>query len=882
MASWVGMRATATPSQVDAVARAIRNTPIIDHHAHPLLKPEALSKKPLLAITTGATGNAIDSATTSLPHLRAVRQLASVLGCGYTWESVVAAIEEKRLDCLEDWTADCLFGIETILVDDGLDTEDDAHAYSWHDDYTRSKCKRIVRIETIAADIIRRIGSACEKSAQTDDVFDDAFDEWVQEFDAQIVSALEDPDVVGFKSVICYRTGLDITNEFNEMQETPAREDFKQLIANYALLNFERLQTKSLNDLVVHRTAQLIQDSPARQKKPIQFHTGLGDNDLALSKSSPSFLQDFIRLYPTVPIVLLHAGYPFTREMGYLATVYENVYADIGEVFPFVSQDGQERVLRQILELCPWSKILWSTDGHLFPERYLLAVIQMREMFEAVLCGYVRNGHIGWRAAVDLVRDVLFKNANKLYHLELDFSEVEEESALAQGGYQGDAELLRAFLKDQPAPDFVRICWVDFTASHRMRMVPFRKFTSLLNEGNSTDIGITAAVFSLLQNDTMIPGASPTGEYRLHPDFSSLKRGPIEGHISLHGEFRQKSGARVPTCPRSVLQRAVEYGAENHLSFLIGFEIEFVLLERVEQKTNNTSRYSALTTDGHAWSVSRSLANPKVATLLRDMVAALADMGIYVEQLHAESATGQFELILPPYAPVEAADTLLHTRDVMSALAAAAGFKMTLHPKPIPHACGTASHMHLSLLSPNGGSDKPDVYHPFYAGILKHLRAVLAFAYTNPASYERVSDGVWAGGRWVAWGTQNRETPLRRIEGSHWEIKCLDGLANPYLAVAAVLFAGVRGVVDREVLVWGDCEIDPAKMTANDRKELNVNQMLPGSVEEGLSELEKDVELCEMMGPELVEGYVALKECELELLGKMGDEERRQWLMERY
>lgn len=85
MASWVGMRATATPSQVDAVARAIRSTPIIDHHAHPLLKSEALSKKPLLAITTEANGDAIDSATTSLPHLRAVRQLASVLGCGYTW-----------------------------------------------------------------------------------------------------------------------------------------------------------------------------------------------------------------------------------------------------------------------------------------------------------------------------------------------------------------------------------------------------------------------------------------------------------------------------------------------------------------------------------------------------------------------------------------------------------------------------------------------------------------------------------------------------------------------------------------------------------------------------------------------------------------------------
>jgi hypothetical protein len=378
------MRATATPSQVDAVARAIRGTPIIDHHAHPLLKPDALSKHPLLALTTEAHGDAIDSAITSLPHLRAVRQLASVLGCSLTWESVVAAIEERRLDCPEDWTAECLAAIETILIDDGLDNEDDANPYPWHDDYTRSRCKRIVRIEKVAADILRRLAKACDESTQTGDVFDDAFAEWTQQFDSYIVTALDDPDVVGFKSVICYRTGLAITNESNEVYETRARADFKEIIANFALLDFEKLQTKSLNDLIVHRTAQLIRDSPSRHKKPIQFHTGLGDNDLVLSESSPSHLQKFIRLYPTVPIVLLHAGYPFTRETGYLASVYDNVYADIGEVFPCVSQDGQERILREILELCPWSKILWSTDGHWFPETYLLAVMQMREVFETV------------------------------------------------------------------------------------------------------------------------------------------------------------------------------------------------------------------------------------------------------------------------------------------------------------------------------------------------------------------------------------------------------------------------------------------------------------------------------------------------------------------
>ncbi len=476
---------------------------------------------------------------------------------------------------------------------------------------------------------------------------------------------------------------------------------------------------------------------------------------------------------------------------------------------------------------------------------------------------------------------MLFKNAKKLYRLDLEFSELEDEPGPAQGSYLSDAELLQSFLKDQPAPDFVRICWNDFTALQRMRMVPFRKFTTLLNEGKSTDIGITSAVLGLLQNDHLIPSVSATGEYRLHPDFSSLKRGPVDGHISMAGEFRAPSGARVPLCPRSLLQRAVEYGAENGLSFLIGFEIEFLLVERAaDEAAASAPRYATLTTDGHAWSVSRYFAHPKIAALLRDMVAALDGMGIFVEQLHAESATGQFELILPPYPPVEAADTLLHARDVMSALATAAGFKLTLHPKPFAHACGTASHMHMSLSSPGG--DKTEVYTPFYAGVLKHLRAILAFTYANPASYERSSDGTWSGGRWVTWGTQNREAALRRIEGSHWEVKVVDGLANPYLAVSAVLFAGTRGVVEREPMVWGDCEIDPAKLTGNDRKELGVTEMLPGSVEEGLVALKEDEVLVEMMGRELVERYVAVKEAEVTFLGKMEAEERRQWLMERY
>jgi hypothetical protein len=383
MASWVGGRSGATPSQLERVVQAIRRTPIVDNHAHPLLKPEALSQHPLLSIATEASGDAIHAAPTSLAHLRAVKQLATVLGCDKTWEAVVAAIELRRIDSHEDWTSQCLDGLETILIDDGLDNQTDVYPYSWHDDYTRSGCKRIVRIETVATGIINGHGQSVDESANEKDVILGM----LAEFDKQINEAIEDPEVVGFKSVICYRTGLDIAAA---VDFDAAHESMSSILAEIRSEgSLKRLQHDGLNDMFVHRTAVLIRQSESRQKKPIQFHTGLGDNDITLTKSSPAHLQEFIRVYPDVPIVLLHASYPFTREAGYLASVYANVYADIGEVFPFVSQDGQERVIRQILELCPWSKILWSTDGHWFPETYLLAIMQAREVLETV--SFLRN-----------------------------------------------------------------------------------------------------------------------------------------------------------------------------------------------------------------------------------------------------------------------------------------------------------------------------------------------------------------------------------------------------------------------------------------------------------------------------------------------------------
>ncbi|KAI0555578.1 amidohydrolase-domain-containing protein [Xylaria curta] len=423
--------------QYGLLDRAIDATPIIDHHAHPLLKSEFMNDHPLLSIATEAHGDALQHTFSSLAHIRAVRQLAETLDCEATWDAVASCIARKRASSSEAWIRQCLDGIETILIDDGLGIPDKAEQYSWHNLFTKSKCKRIVRIESVAEDIIARhciVAKAGHKPSNPSRDYGWAED-ILANFRTEIERCLADPEVVGFKSIKCYRGGLDIAskNAISSQAEVCLENIVRDHVAGSRdFIAEKRLDHGPPNHLFVHETARLISESPS--KKPFQFHTGLGDNDIKLARSSPSFLQTFIKDYPTVPIVLLHAGYPWTRETGYLAAMYSNVYADIGEVFPAVSRHGQENVVKQILEICPWEKILWSTDGHFLPETYLLATKQVRSVLKKVLGELVQAGDLNEKQAVNLVQDVLFMNAKKLYNLSVDttlpgFAQLEESGS---------------------------------------------------------------------------------------------------------------------------------------------------------------------------------------------------------------------------------------------------------------------------------------------------------------------------------------------------------------------------------------------------------------------------------------------------------------------
>jgi predicted TIM-barrel fold metal-dependent hydrolase len=360
--------------------------PIIDNHAHNLILPTHADTIPFESITTEAQGRALRDTFKSLPHLRAARQLRQLYECGEDadWEDII----EQRIEWLRSdpqrLHRRCFEGVHALLVDDGLAEPQKVYPYDSHDEYLQAPSKRIVRIETVAERLMERI----VRDANEDDLGKAKFlpDIWVEftdEFERQIQEAIQDPEVAGFKTVICYRTGLDIEPDY-EIAAKAVGHPFERYVKACIRKRSYRIERKPLNDYLVLRTLEILSEGLPHSdslSKPLQLHTGLGDNDINLWESNPAYLQQIIEAYPTVPFVLLHAAYPYTQEAGYLATVYRHVYLDIGEVFPMVSRDGQQAILRQAMELVPGSKLLYSSDGHWFPETFYLANMQFREVW---------------------------------------------------------------------------------------------------------------------------------------------------------------------------------------------------------------------------------------------------------------------------------------------------------------------------------------------------------------------------------------------------------------------------------------------------------------------------------------------------------------------
>ncbi|KAJ5296973.1 uncharacterized protein N7443_007866 [Penicillium atrosanguineum] len=862
-------------ASLNSLRHLVQTHPIIDNHAHNLLSRDVAAdydSYPLESITSEAHGRALENARATLPLLRATNQLAELYDtpCA-TWDDVVAAHSLWVENDYDGLIRRSLEGTQALLLDDLL-SDEDVESYDWHDQFTGSATKRIVRIEAVAATIIGDLMSTERKEGET------VWSKFRQRFLDVIDRAMDEPAVVGFKSVVCYRTGLDVDPYSGD--EDLLTASLHRVLDSGTRRSGYRVEEKPLNDWLVQQTLKAISfKKRAGIVKPMQFHTGLGDNDISLVKANPAYLQPLIEQYENADIVLLHSAYPYTREAGYLACVYPNVYLDLGEVFPMVSREAQEKILRESLEITPTNRILWSTDGHYHPETFWLANKQFRQALEKVLVEYVQLGDYNVPQAKMAAADILFHNSNRLYKLNLE-PNIVHDAAVSKVQPSLPSDPLDAFLLQNPDIEYVWMQWLDYTATTRVRMFPVEEFVRIARKERR--VGISQAVCCMLHDDTVLPQGSTTGQFYMEPDLNSLYRNgglpsTAAPSASVMTFWRSEDGTAFEGCPRSTLQNiADKIHSEHKMQLKFGFEIEVVFMKAAKgQRTGHVTEYNPATTN-HSWSQMTSETR-QLIPLLEEITRTLASIGIRLEQFHAESAPGQFEFVLPPAAPLTAVDSLLAARQVITAVAEQHGLRATLHPRAVPGGFGNAAHAHVSI-------DPPTHEDAFLAGILDHYPSITAFTLSSEASYERVRSGIWAGSEWVTWGFQNREAPMRKIGPGHWEFKSLDGLANMYLAMAALLAGGNIGLDAKLALTVKECTVDAATLSHSQRADLGITTMIPKTLEESLENLELHTSntFKDLLGTELVKNYGTVKRAEIVRLREMSEEARRLWLLERY
>lgn len=150
--------------------------------------------------------------------------------------------------------------------------------------------------------------------------------------------------------------------------------------------------------------------------------------------------------------------------------------------------------------------------------------------------------------------------------------------------------------------------------------------------------------------------------------------------------------------------------------------------------------------------------------------------------------------------------------------------------------------------------------------MLEHLSALTLLALPFAASYERMVDGVWSGGTYVSWGIENKETPVRLCNphspsSRNFELKTLDGTANPYLVLAGVLKAGLNGIIESKELTIQDCsgDISAALLGEEERAKLGIKERFPLSWQDAYSKFEQSSIVDSIFGNEFKTKFLSVQ-----------------------
>jgi glutamine synthetase len=350
------------------------------------------------------------------------------------------------------------------------------------------------------------------------------------------------------------------------------------------------------------------------------------------------------------------------------------------------------------------------------------------------------------------------------------------------------------------------------------------------------------------------------------PDAGTLAQLPWDPAVAwCIADLERMDGSTFGVDSRGVLKRAVaEYTAEG-LVPVMGPELEFYLCQPDAAAPNGYSRYE--NNDSHVYTVG-SVADPR--GLLRQMMHACADLGLGAFAANHEFGRSQYEINLRHSDALNAADRAFLFKTTVKEMSAINGLLATFIGKPWNDDEGSGFHLHTSLrradganafADPAGADGLSPLARQFVAGLIEHGPALMAFLNPTTNAYRRITPEALVP-TCCNWGHDNRfvlaRVPGERAKACRVELRLGDGAANPYLASAATLFAGLDGIRR---------ELDPPEPLAGLIYELPEEQLgvpLPTTLDEALAALEADGALVEAMGAQLTSTFLENKRFELE------------------
>src|SRR5918993_4293157 len=417
---------------------------------------------------------------------------------------------------------------------------------------------------------------------------------------------------------------------------------------------------------------------------------------------------------------------------------------------------------------------------------------------------------------------------------------------------------------------WVRFVFVDHAGIPKTKAVYRDSFIERARAG----VGLAKGVLALDPSGALHPasGLSPVGEVRLVPDLSSLTPLPFARSQAMVCCDMAKPDARTPWdgCPRGALRRVLGRLATRGYRSIASYEAEFYL--RDPDGPVDRTPYAG------------SFALTAAADFVAELAETLEEMGIRPEQCHAEVGYGNLELSVKEAGALAAADRRVMVLETIRGVAYRMGLETTMAPKPYLDQAGNGHHLHVSLYE----DDAPVLFDAsgtlsgrgsgFVAGLLEHMPAVMAFTAPSPNSYQRLAPGMWSSA-FAAYGPDNREAAIRiasPVAGAesataNVEIKPVDVTANPYLALAAVLTAGMDGM-DRNLDPGEPTTVDPATLGEEERASKGIYP-LPADLDEALDALEKDEALIEALGEPIVRTHLAVGRAQATMAKELPPEE---------